>query len=138
MPDNVHILVIEDDPDMHDVMNAVLGPLGYELTSCYTGPDGMASARARKPDLILLDIMLSSPSEGFHLAYELRQDEVLKDVPIIMISSIGKTMGMDYAKELGTDYVQADRFLDKPFDAKTLRDTVAEVLAEKARKSQSG
>ncbi len=127
------ILVIEDDPDMHDVVHTILGPEGYELTSCYTGPEGMEAARSKKPDLILLDIMLSSPSEGFHLAYELRQDEMLKNVPIIMISSIGQTMGMDYAKELGSDYVQADRFLDKPFDAKTLRDAVTEVLAEKGK-----
>ncbi|MCP4246016.1 MAG: response regulator [bacterium] len=136
MSDKTEILIIEDDPDMHTVMSATLDPERYALTSCYTGPEGMASARQHKPDLILLDIMLSSPSEGFHLAYELRQDAVLKEVPIIMISSIGKTMGMDYARELGSDYVQAERFLDKPFDAKTLRDTVAEVLAESKASKQ--
>lgn len=129
------ILVIEDDPDMQDVVRTILEPAGFELTSCYTGPDGLESARANKPDLILLDIMLSSPSEGFHLAYDLKQDEVLKSVPIVMISSIGKTMGMDYAKELGSDYVPAERFLDKPFDARTLRDTVADVLAEASRRT---
>jgi CheY-like chemotaxis protein len=122
---------------MHDVVQTVLGSDKYEVTSCYTGPEGMEAARSpgQKPDLILLDIMLSSPSEGFHLAYELKQDEELKDVPIIMISSIGKTMGLDYSKELGSDYVKADRFLNKPFDAKTLRDAVTEVLAERGRGS---
>jgi len=137
MSAKINILIIEDDPDMHDVMNAILTSQGYELKSCYTGPDGMAAARERKPDLILLDIMLSSPSEGFHLAYELKRDDVLKDVPIIMISSIGKTMGMDYAKELGSDYVQAERFLNKPFDAQTLREAVAEVLADRAPNQQA-
>lgn len=137
MPEKANILIIEDDPDMQDVLSTILAPAAYELTSCYTGPDGMAAARKRKPDLILLDIMLSSPSEGFHLAYELKQDEVLKEVPIIMISSIGKTMGLDYAKELGSDYLQAERFLDKPFDAQTLREMVTEVLAEAAAKKES-
>jgi len=126
------ILIIEDDPDMHDVMNVILSS-NYELTSCYTGPDGLEAARTNKPDLILLDIMLSSPTEGFHLAYDLRQDEVLKEVPIIMISSIGQAMGMDVAKELGSDYIQAERFLDKPFDAQTLRNAVSEVLANKEK-----
>jgi CheY-like chemotaxis protein len=135
MADKRRILIIEDDPDMHDVLQTILEPVGFELTSCYTGPEGLESARTDKPDLILLDIMLSSPSEGFHLAYDLKQDEVLKDVPIIMISAIGKTMGMDYAKELGSAYVRADRFLDKPFDAETLRSMVAEVLAETGRSS---
>jgi len=54
-----------------------------------------------------------------------------------MISSIGKTMGMDYAKELGSDYVQAERFLNKPFDARTLREAVAEVLADRAPNQQA-
>ncbi len=137
MADKHRVLIIEDDPDMHDVARTILGEEQYELVSCFTGPEGMEAARApgQKPDVILLDIMLSSPSEGFHLAYELRQDEELKDVPIIMISSIGKTMGLDYSKELGSDYVKADRFLDKPFDAKTLRNAVTEVLAERGRGS---
>ena len=137
MADKCRVLLIEDDPDMHDVVQTVLGSDQYELISCYTGPEGMEAARTpgQKPDLILLDIMLSSPSEGFHLAYELKQDEELKNVPIIMISSIGKTMGLDYSKELGSDYVKADRFLDKPFDGKTLRDTIAAVLAEHQRGS---
>ena len=135
MSDKPRVLIIEDDPDMHDVVQTVLGSESYELISCYTGPEGMAAARTpgQTPNLILLDIMLSSPSEGFHLAYELKQDEVLKDVPIIMISSIGKTMGLDYAQELGSDYVKAERFLDKPFDAKTLREAVTELLAERRR-----
>jgi hypothetical protein len=72
--------------------------------------------------------MLSSPSEGFHLAYEFKKDDVLKEVPVIMISSIGETMGMDYSKELDTDYVQADKWLDKPIDAAVLRQAVKELL----------
>jgi DNA-binding response OmpR family regulator len=88
----------------------------------------MAAARQFKPALILLDIMLSSPSEGFHLAYEIRQDPVLKATPIVMISAIGQTMGTDYAKEIGSDYVPAERFIDKPFDAAVLRAAVEEVL----------
>ena len=72
--------------------------------------------------------MLATPSEGFHLAYELKRDDMLRTIPIIMISSIGQTMGMDYSKELGTDYVQADKWLDKPIDAATLRQAVKELI----------
>ena len=49
--------------------------------------EGVEAARKDPPDLILLDIMLSSPSEGFHLAYDLSKDDDLQDIPIIMISS---------------------------------------------------
>jgi CheY-like chemotaxis protein len=81
--------------------------------------------------------MLASPSEGFHLAYELKKDEELKNIPIIMISAIGQTMGMDYAKELGSDYVPAEKFLDKPLRVETVLAAVTEALAGQARKKES-
>jgi DNA-binding response OmpR family regulator len=125
---NKSILLIDDDADIHEAVKMILEPAGYQVECALTGPAGLEAARRRTPGLILLDIMLDSPSEGFHLAYELKKDEVLKAVPIIIISSIGKTMGMDYAKELGSDYVPADQFLDKPFDATTLRSAVQKAM----------
>jgi DNA-binding response OmpR family regulator len=128
---NKTILLIDDDADIHEAVKMILEPAGYQVECALTGPAGLEAARRRTPDLILLDIMLDSPSEGFHLAYELKKDDLLKTVPIVIISSIGKTMGMDYAKELGSDYVPVDQFLDKPFDAATLRNAVQKALTGK-------
>lgn len=125
------ILLIEDDVDMQDAIRAMLEPEGYELTCCSTGPAGWEAFQNQPPDLVLLDIMLATPSEGFHLAYQAKQDDVLKHIPIVMISAIGQRMGMNFGKELGTDYMPADAFLEKPLDAATLRKTVAEQLARK-------
>jgi len=124
------IVIIDDDADVREALSMILQPAGYELTCCSTGPEGMAAIHANPPDVLLLDIMLSSPSEGFHLAYELRQDDTLGKIPIIMISSIGETMGMDYSKELGSEYVPAEKFLDKPLTSETVLRAVAEVLAQ--------
>ena len=123
------IVLIEDDPDMHAAIRMILEPQGFCITCCSTGPEGLEAVRQERPDLILLDIMLSSPSEGFHLSYEMKQDEALAKIPIIMISAIGETMGMDFAKELGSEYVQAEVFLEKPLDAAKLREAVAKVLS---------
>ena len=126
-----HIVLIDDDQDMHEAIKLILEPEGYRV-SCYsTGPAGLEAVRRDKPDLLLLDIMLASPSEGFHLAYELKEDAILKELPVVMISAIGQTTGMDYAKELGTEYVRAEGFLEKPLDAQTLRATVKKVLESK-------
>lgn len=62
------ILVIDDDPDVREASRLMLEPAGYRLICCSTGPEGMESIATDPPDLIPLDIMLSSPSEGFHLA----------------------------------------------------------------------
>jgi CheY-like chemotaxis protein len=123
-----HILLIEDDPNMHDAVKMILEPEGYRVTCCSTGPEGLEILRRERPDLLLLDIMLATPSEGFHVAYEIKKDDELKRIPIIMVSAIGQTMGLDYAKELGSDYMPAERFLEKPIDAATLREAVKNVL----------
>jgi DNA-binding response OmpR family regulator len=127
------IVIIDDDPDVREALTMILEPAGYELTCCATGPEGLATIQNDPPDLIMLDIMLASPSEGFHLAYELRRDEASCNVPIIMISSIGQTMGMDYAKELGTEYVPAEKFLDKPLTAEVVLNAVKETLGKAPR-----
>ena len=133
------IVIIDDDPDVREALTLILEPAGYRVTCCSTGPEGKEVIRADPPDVVLLDIMLASPSEGFHLAYELRHDEVLRAIPIIMISSIGETMGMDYARELGSEYIAAEMFLDKPLEASTVLNAVKETLSKRDRNNpQSG
>ena len=127
------LVIIDDDLDVREALTLMLAPSGYRLTCCATGPEGMAEVRRELPDLILLDIMLASPSEGFHLAYELRNDEGLSRIPIIMISSIGQTMGMDFAKEVGSEYVPAERFLNKPLTRDGVLAAVRETLVERSK-----
>lgn len=123
------ILIIDDDPDICEALALILEPAGYQVIAVSSGPEGMDAIRANPPDLLILDIMLASPSEGFQLAYELRSDDQLKRIPIIMISAIGQTIGMDYAKELGIDSMPADRFLEKPLKAETVLAAAGETLA---------
>lgn len=123
-----HIVIIDDDPDVREALTLMLEPSGYRITCCATGPEGVDAVLGILPDLIMLDIMLASPSEGFHVAYELRRGQTTKMIPIIMISSIGQTMGLDYAKELGSEYMPANKFLEKPLTVETVLGTVQEVL----------
>jgi len=132
-----HILVVDDDADVREALRLMLEPKGYKVTLCATGPEGRELARTRVPDLILLDIMLATVSEGLHVAYELQKDESLAHVPIIMISSIGETLGLDYASEVGTDYLPATCFLPKPLTAAMVLEAVEQALTE-ARTEKSG
>jgi CheY-like chemotaxis protein len=113
---------------MRDAIRDILAPEGYDIECFLTGPAGLEALRRDPPDLLLLDIMLATPSQGFHLAYEMKDDARLKDIPIIMISAIGQRMGMDYMRELGTEYMPAEAFLEKPLSAKTLREAVHRVV----------
>jgi DNA-binding response OmpR family regulator len=122
------ILLIDDDPDIHSAIRMILEPEGYEIHAHLTGPEGLEDLRKNEYDLVLLDIMLSSPLEGFYLMDEIRKEKKFKALPVIMISAIGETMGADYAKEMGTGLLEADLFLEKPLDAKSLRQAVKDVL----------
>jgi CheY-like chemotaxis protein len=122
------LVIIDDDPDIRDALTIILESAGYRVTACATGSEGLAAIRAAATDLIILDIMLASPSEGFHLAHELRRDEALGRIPIIMISAIGAATAMDYAQEAGADAASVEKFLDKPLTAATVLQAVEETL----------
>ena len=123
-----HVLLIDDDLDMHDIIKLVLEPLGCRVTCCSSGPAGMDLLRREPPDLLLLDIMLSSPTEGLVLAKKIKGDETLKTIPIILISSIGESVGADYARELGDSVVPGEGFMEKPLDPPRLREAVTQIL----------
>ena len=115
-----HVLLIDDDPDMHDTVRLILGSNGYRVTCYATGPAGMQAIRQSPPDVVLLDIMLSSPTEGFELAAALRRDEALRAIPIILVSSLDEQAGADFAREAGVAAAKVERFIEKPLNAKVL------------------
>ncbi len=118
------VLVIDDDRDMHDVVRLVLEPMGYRTAACTTAAEGLTLIRALRPDLVLLDVMLTTPTEGLEVAARLRADPELRR-PVILISSAPLA-----------DREECDlaglcvRFLEKPLDAQQLRGAVAEALRE--------
>lgn len=130
--ERTQVLLIDDDPDMHLVIGMILEPKGYQVTCCRTGSEGLETMRRCRPDLVLLDIMLTHPSEGLQVACQMRQDQRLKDIPIIIISAIGETTGMDYAMQECPEAPLPQAFLEKPLDAATVRETVRRVLEQKA------
>ena len=133
MSDKVsNIVLIDDDPDMHLVVKMILEPQGHHVVCYLSGPEGLETIRHQLPDLVLLDIMLAHPSEGLQVACEMRHDDRLKNIPIIMISAIGETIGKDYYTEVCPGTASGDMFLEKPFDAPTLREAVNWVLKQKA------
>ncbi len=122
------VLVVDDDPDIVEGMRLTLESAGYKVLSASSGKEGLELARKEKPGLVLLDVMMETLSEGFHVAYELKQDPVLKSVPIVMVTAVGKESGIDFAKEAGSEYIQADAFLEKPVEPKKLLEVVGKFL----------
>ncbi len=125
------ILLIDDDRDMHLAVELILAPLGCELTCCSTGTAGLEAMRRQRPDLVLLDIMLTQPAEGLQVACQMRQDARLKGIPIVFMSAMAQTSEAEYAREVCPVALDADLFIEKPLDARSLREAVQWVLAQK-------
>ncbi len=130
------ILIVDDDPDIIESTRIVLESAGYRVRAAMDGTEAIKSVDEEIPDLIILDIMMANPTEGFHVSYKLRQDCVFRKIPIIIVSAISKKTGFDFAKEKDTDYIQSDEFLNKPVNPQTLLGKVAALL-EKSEKEQA-
>ena len=117
------VLLIDDDRDIHVAIEAILRPLGYRVIGCRTGPSGLAELRRVRPDIVLLDIMLSAPEEGIDLAREFRADPKFRNISVILISSIGNHVSVKSLLEL-----PAAAYLEKPFQPEVLQATIERVL----------
>ncbi len=120
------VLVIDDDNEFVEAMTNVLDAKGYDVDSAPNGKVGIAKAKERKPDIILLDVMMTTKSEGFDVARELNKDKKLKDVPIIMITGVRKEMKLPFGFEPDETWLPVKGVLEKPVRPDVLLKTVEE------------
>jgi len=122
------ILVVDDDPTFVETTRAVLESQGYHVSSARNGDEGLAAMRQSKPDLVILDIMMSYVLDGLQLSRVMGEDEALRDIPILMVSALPTT---DHVGEFPTDeHLRASDFLTKPVAPATLLARVERVLAD--------
>lgn len=121
------ILVVDDDPDFVETTRIVLEQAGYEVISATNGDESLRVVRQEKPDLIILDVIMSSILDGLNVSQQLQEDPDHKDIPIVMVTSIANT---DYAELFPTDeYVHIDAFMTKPVQPGDLLAQVRRLLA---------
>lgn len=115
------VLIIDDDPDILEVLQLTLQMEGFETKTNTRGEELFNEVTLFKPDIILLDILLSG-SDGRVLCKKLKSDLVTKNIPVILISALPKAK--DTISEVG-----ANDFIPKPFDIEDLLSRVEKQLA---------
>jgi CheY-like chemotaxis protein len=118
------ILVVDDDPDVIEASTLVLEKAGYVVVSANSHMAGMVAVMSEKPDLIVLDVMMDEPDDGFHLAQNLRADGV--ETPIVMMSSIGRVSG--FAFGVDNELLPVNAFIEKPAPPEKLLQQVNQLL----------
>ncbi len=116
------ILVVEDEKDLQDVLGYNLKQAGHEVLAALRGGDGINLARERKPDLVLLDVMLPDTS-GVDVLKTLKRDGRTATTPILMLTAKGEEIDRVVGFELG-----ADDYVVKPFSVRELMLRVQAIL----------
>ncbi len=122
------ILVVDDDRDVFESMKIVLEAEGYDVDWATNGAEALGKARASRPDLMILDVMMNTDDEGFQVTYQMKRDEKLSCIPIVMVTSVGARTGFSFDRSKDQDFLPVNEFLEKPVDPKTLLDKVRENL----------
>ena len=128
MADPKYILVVDDDPDLVETVSMNLESKGYEVGKAYDGVEAEESIQEKRPDLIVLDVMMPRKN-GYELCDQLKNDDAMKDIPILMLTAVGSAVGSTgYTHQDGMQLL-ADDYLAKPVDMDQLAEMVADLLS---------
>jgi DNA-binding response OmpR family regulator len=127
MADGGYVLVVDDDPDLVETVSMNLEAKGFQVGKAFDGVEGWDSIQARRPDLIVLDVMMPRKN-GYELCAELKGDDQYKGIPIIMLTAVGAAVdSTTYSHQDGMS-MEADDYLAKPVNMDKLVGLVSELL----------
>ncbi len=126
------ILVVDDEEDIRELVELNLSREGYQIVACETGERALELVRARKPDLIVLDLMLPGV-DGMEVCRRLKADSATRDIHIIMLTAKGEEADIVAGLELG-----ADDYVPKPFSGKVLAARVRRLLRKPVDQADAG
>ena len=116
------VLVVEDDPKSMKVARDLLAMSGYSTIQASDGAQGVELARAQKPDLVLMDIMMPK-MDGYTACHAIKSDKATKNIPVIMLTAVGFDLNRQLAERVG-----ASAYVTKPIDREELMKTIGQFL----------
>jgi DNA-binding response OmpR family regulator len=125
------VVIVDDDLDLTKALQVILESEQYAVVTASDRAGGMEKIKSEKPDLIILDVMMSTWQDGFEMARELKQDSQSKDIPILILTAVKNRTGISFKSTAGDPvWLPVDDFLDKPVEPELLLSKVAELLSK--------
>lgn len=118
------ILVVDDEIYIVHILDFSLGMEGYEVLTALDGEQALEKARAEKPDLVVLDIMMPK-LDGYETCKMLKADPNTRDIPVILLSAKGRNVDQKIGFEVG-----ADDYITKPFSPRKLVERINAILGQ--------
>ena len=122
-----YILVVDDDPDLVETVAMMLESKGCEVGMAYDGLEAEESIKQRRPDLLILDIMMPR-KDGYVLCSELKADEDTRDIPIVLLTAVGEAVPSTRYSHADGMSTEADDYIPKPIDTESLWEVVLNLL----------
>ncbi len=123
------VLVVDDDEDIRDALRVMLENRHYHVRCAGDRDAALADIQCEKPDLLILDVMMAGWSDGFMLSREIKQDEKLRGIPILMLTGVKKKTGVGFKSCAGDPtWLPVDGYLEKPVAADALLAEVERLL----------
>ncbi|MDG1068444.1 MAG: response regulator [Sulfitobacter sp.] len=118
-----HVVLVEDETNIAEAIRFLLSRDGWRVETLANGGSAAEVIRAAKPDLLILDVMLPGKT-GFEIMAELRSDDTLAEMPVLMLTARGQARDREMALQAGVS-----RFMTKPFSNEEMLSTVRELTA---------
>ena len=120
------VLLVDDDADFVEMNRVLLEERGYQVRVAYSAKECLSRVAAERPDLIILDMVMESPNDGFDVSRELRNSEYTKGIPLVMITSVNDSI--PFRIEPDRTWLPVDAFIEKPVDPALLVSVVDRIL----------
>ena len=115
------ILIADDELNIRLLVGNLLGG-DYDVIKASDGAEALALARLKRPDLILMDIMMPN-MDGYSACHAIKNDEATAKIPVVMVTAVGQELNRMFATQMG-----ADGYITKPFQLQNLLDTIGRFL----------
>lgn len=131
MARSTRILLVDDDSDFIESTSLLLESHNYEVLSANEGNAGFQKAREEAPDLMILDVMMTTKTEGFDVARKIAADPELRSMPVILLTGIRQEMQLPYGFTPDEDWLPVYAVLEKPLEPDKLISKIEELLQRK-------
>ncbi len=133
------LLIIDDDPDFVDGLRSILESAGYSVDVAYNPKAGFDALRAKRYDLLLLDILMGRGAEGVMVARKMRKDPELSKMPVLIITSLREQIAFLFpGQPVHPHLLPVDELMEKPVEPKILLERVGNLIeAAEKKKAES-
>ena len=126
------ILLVDDEVDFVEINKVALENKGYQVVVACDGKEALKMAKKEKPDVVILDVMMTTKTEGFDVSRELRKQKEFQGIPIIMLTAIRERMDVKWKIQPDKEWLPVTEFMEKPISPEKLIEKIEEML--KSRK----